>query len=120
MKTLSMKITPELSESLQYIQNQGFGDSEIGIILGSGLGSFADTLSETIRISADRIPHFPSSTVAGHKGNLIYGQLDSLPLIVLQGRTHVYEGYPLEKVTYIIRILKALGIKILIVTIMTC
>jgi purine-nucleoside phosphorylase len=111
-----MKISPELSESVKFIKKRGFGDSEIGIILGSGLGSFADALQEAIRIPTDRIPHFPHSTVHGHKGNLVYGQVGSLPLIVLQGRTHYYEGYPLERVTYIVRIFKALGIKILIVT----
>lgn len=111
-----MKISPDLSDSINFIKDQGFKHADIGIILGSGLGSFAGQLEKSIKIPTDKIPHFPKSTVEGHQGNLVYGRWKSQPIIALQGRTHYYEGYEIDKVTHVVRVLKALGIKILIVT----
>jgi purine-nucleoside phosphorylase len=106
----------QLQQTIDYISEKINIKPRIAIILGSGLGSFADMLDNKIKLSADTIPHYPKSTVQGHHGYLVFGTWKGIPLIAVQGRTHYYEGYSLEKVTYIIRIIATLGVKILIVT----
>lgn len=91
-------------------------EPRIAIVLGSGLGSFADEFEEAVRIPYSEIPGFKQSTVAGHAGQLIIGSLDSVPLVAMQGRVHYYEGYSLEEVTFPIRTFKLLGVKTLILT----
>lgn len=109
-----------LSEKLQdtslYIQNQGVGEVEVGLILGSGLGELADEVTNKIIIKYEDIPHFPTSTVVGHAGQLVYGELAGKKVLAMQGRFHFYEGYPMDTVTYPVRVMHALGIKSLIVT----
>lgn len=89
---------------------------QIGIILGSGLGDVIDDIEEKIVIPYNNIPYMPKSTVSGHKGNFIFGKLEGKNVVVMQGRIHFYEGYKLQEVTFPIRIMKFLGIKILILT----
>ena len=89
---------------------------KVCIILGSGLGDFADTLDDKIKISTAKIPYFPKSTVEGHQGFLVFGFHQNTPLMAVQGRTHYYEGYPIKDVTFVVRIARALGIKMLMVT----
>ena len=105
-----------LSESIAYIRQITSLSPKTGIILGSGLGEFADLLKDKIRISTKEIPHYPVSTVEGHAGFLVFGTLKKIPVIAVQGRTHFYEGYTLQQVTYSVRILAALGVQLLIVT----
>jgi purine-nucleoside phosphorylase len=88
----------------------------IGIILGSGLGNFAEHIHDATRIPYAEIPHFPTSTVQGHSGHLVLGTIAGLPVAVMQGRVHAYEGYPLSQVTFPTRVLGLLGCKTLIVT----
>ena len=88
----------------------------LGIILGSGLGSFAAQVENATTIPYTDIPHFPQSTVEGHSGKLILGHIAGIPVAVMQGRVHAYEGYPLFEVTFPIRVLGLLGSKSLIVT----
>jgi len=88
----------------------------IGIILGSGLGNFASHVQAAIRMPYAEIPHFPASTVEGHSGHLILGTIAGVPVVVMQGRVHAYEGYPLSEVTFPTRVLALLGCKTLIVT----
>src|SRR5271168_4241549 len=88
----------------------------IGIILGSGLGSFASQVANATRIPYAEIPHFPRSTVEGHSGHLVLGTIAGVPVAVMQGRVHAYEGYPLSEVTFPTRVLGLLGCKTLIVT----
>jgi purine-nucleoside phosphorylase len=88
----------------------------IGIILGSGLGSFATQVTNATRIPYAEIPHFPRSTVEGHSGHLVLGAIAGIPVAVMQGRVHAYEGYPLSEVTFPTRVLGLLGCKTLIVT----
>lgn len=109
-------MTNDLKESLDYIQSELNSKPKIAIILGSGLGLFAEKLDSIYKIPTDKIPHYPKSTVEGHAGNLVFGKWKGIDVLVVQGRTHYYEGYPIEKVTYIIRILEKLGVRILIVT----
>ena len=83
----------------------------VGIVLGTGLGSLIDSVTITERIPYSRIPHFPTTTVEGHAGNLIIGKIASIPVVMMQGRFHYYEGYSMQEVTYPIRVLKQLGIR---------
>ena len=88
----------------------------VGIVLGTGLGSVADKIKASSRISYDDIPHFPTSTVETHAGELILGKVAGKSVVALSGRFHYYEGYSLQEVTFPIRVAKALGIKTLIVS----
>jgi len=88
----------------------------LGIILGSGLGAFADSFSDQTVIPFENLPHFPSSTVPGHSGNLIIGNIEGVPAAALQGRVHIYEGYSSAEAAFPARVLGALGIRQLIVT----
>ncbi|MEI7556633.1 purine-nucleoside phosphorylase [Candidatus Chlorohelix sp.] len=90
--------------------------SKVAIVLGSGLGSLAEELTEQIAIPYRQIPFFSQSTVEGHAGQLVAGKLEGVPLIALQGRLHTYEGYDMATVTFPMRVLKALGVEILILT----
>jgi len=87
-----------------------------GIILGTGLGALADRITEKREIPYEALPHFPVSTVEGHKGKLIIGKLGEKPVMALQGRFHFYEGYDMKQVTYPVRVMQLLGIEYLFVS----
>lgn len=89
---------------------------EIGIILGSGLGEFADTIENKIVIKYSDIPEFPTTTVEGHSGELIFGEIAGRKIVAMKGRVHYYEGFDISKVVYPTKLLCELGIKTLIVT----
>ena len=105
-----------VTEALQFINKFNPPKPKAAIILGSGLGDFADTLDNAVKIPTNQIPNYPASTVEGHKGYLVFGYHKNVPLIAVQGRTHYYEGYSIQKVTFVIRIMQAIGIKMLLVT----
>ncbi|HEX8684380.1 MAG TPA: purine-nucleoside phosphorylase [Ardenticatenaceae bacterium] len=86
------------------------------LITGSGLGALADNVADAVRLSTADVPHWPASTVEGHAGKLVIGTLGGLPVLVMQGRVHFYEGYSMQQVTFPIRVLQALGVARLIVT----
>jgi purine-nucleoside phosphorylase len=88
----------------------------IGLVLGSGLGAFADTLEDAVAVPYPEIPHFPASTVSGHAGALVVGRSRSVPLAVLKGRVHFYEGYRLDEVVFPVRVLARLGVRTLVLT----
>ncbi len=88
----------------------------VGMILGSGLGSLADEVQDAVAIPAREIPHWPVSTVEGHAGRVILGRLQGQPVMVLQGRAHFYEGYPMPQVTMPVRVMQRLGAEFLVVT----
>ena len=89
---------------------------EIGIVLGSGLGDFARLVDRKAEVSYDSLPGFPVSTVAGHAGKLIFGYVRSVPVVVMQGRVHYYEGYSMEQVVAPIRLMGLLGAEKLLLT----
>lgn len=93
-----------------------WNSAKIGVVLGSGLSSFTDEISRSYSIPYQDIPYFPRSTVEGHYGSLILGELGNVKLAVLSGRFHYYEGYSLREVTFPVRVLAKLGIKTLILT----
>jgi len=88
----------------------------IGLILGSGLGDLGDDVADAVKIPYDVLPHFPVSTVEGHAGQFVAGELEGKTVIVMQGRFHYYEGYEMRKVVFPVYVMKLLGIKTLVVT----
>ncbi|KAI8809605.1 nucleoside phosphorylase domain-containing protein [Cladochytrium replicatum] len=89
---------------------------EVGIICGSGLGGLADTLTNTVEFQYTDIPNFPASTVPGHAGKLVFGSFGNRKVVAMVGRHHMYEGHPLVHTTFAVRIMKLLGVEVLIVT----
>jgi purine-nucleoside phosphorylase len=88
----------------------------IGLVLGSGLGGMADQMSDAVRIPYDRIPAFPRSTSIGHAGQMVIGRAGGLPIAVMQGRVHLYEGYSARQVSFPVRVFGSMGIRALVLT----
>lgn len=91
-------------------------EPRIALVLGSGLGSFADDFEEAVAIPYEEIPGFVRSTAQGHAGRLVIGKIDTVPVLAMQGRVHYYEGYSLEEVTFPVRTFGLLGVKTLVLT----
>ena len=106
----------KLNETVEFIKLEFKVSPQIAIILGTGLGKLAERIRERKSIEYSKIPHFPVSTAIGHKGELVFGKIGNKRVVALEGRFHYYEGYSLEEVTYPVRVVKALGAKILIVS----
>lgn len=105
-----------INEASTFIQQKLTNQPTIGLILGSGLGVLADEIENPVTISYRDIPHFPESTVSGHKGQLVAGVLEGKNVIAMQGRFHFYEGYTMQQVIFPVRVMKQLGIDSIIVT----
>lgn len=105
-----------VAEAARMIQSQAALAPEVGVVLGTGLGTLVDRLQIDARIPYEAIPHFPTSTVDTHAGELVLGHLAGRPVVALSGRFHFYEGYSLQEVTFPIRVAKALGIHTLVVS----
>ncbi len=103
-------------ETVKVIRTRSKLSPEIGIILGSGLGTLADEISNPQRIPYNELPHWPDSTVQGHSGQLIIGQLDGHDVVVMQGRAHYYEGYTMAQIGLPVRVMQLLGVKMMVVT----
>jgi purine-nucleoside phosphorylase len=106
----------QVQETVSYIKNKTDFIPEYGVILGSGLGSFAEDLQIEYTLPYDAIPNFPVSTVQGHKGALVFGTIGDKRVVAMQGRFHFYEGYSMKEVTFPVRVMKYLGITKLIVS----
>ena len=98
------------------IRSRGEQQPRIGIILGSGLGRLADAVNKASLIPYQELPDWPTSTIVGHAGRLVIGELESQAVLVMQGRVHYYEGYSMAQVTLPVRVMQCLGIEILVVT----
>lgn len=105
-----------IKETLDFLKQKGFQNPEIGIVLGTGLGQLVQHINIEREVDYSDIPNFPVSTVEFHSGKLIFGSLENKKVVVMQGRFHLYEGYSLQDVTFPIRILKALGIQMLLIS----
>jgi purine-nucleoside phosphorylase len=103
-------------QAADYIRSKTKLQPRIALILGSGLGPFADSLANATRLIYSDIPHFPRPTAIGHAGNLVLGTASDVPLIAMQGRVHYYEGLPLRDVIFPIRVFHRLGVKAAIIT----
>lgn len=106
----------QLAEARDYLVARVWSLPELGVILGSGLGAFADLVQEKQVIPYKDIPHFPISTVEGHAGQLVFGNVEGRTVVVMQGRFHYYEGYTMHEVTFPIRVMQGLGVTGLVVT----
>ncbi len=105
-----------LTETTTFIKEAGVKEIDFGLILGSGLGELADEITDAIVIPYGDIPHFPVSTVVGHAGQLVYGELAGKKVLAMQGRFHFYEGHSMDVVTYPVRVMAALKAHSLVVT----
>ena len=105
-----------MEEAAAYIASRTRIKPEIGLILGSGLGVLGDDLDNAITIPYQDIPHFPISTVEGHVGELVVGSMQGREVVLMRGRFHPYEGYEAERTTLPVRVMKALGVRALLVT----
>lgn len=108
--------TDELEQAVKSIQQHFASFPEIAVVLGSGLGHFAETLSDRKAISTASIPGYPVSTVHGHKGQWVVGKCNATHVLAVQGRVHGYEGLPHQKVAFPVHLMAALGIRTLIIT----
>lgn len=111
-----MDLFTHLQEAASFIKEKINIQPEIGIILGSGLGSLAEEITEAITIPFAEVPHMVTSTAKGHKGQFVIGMLSGKKIIALQGRLHYYEGYKMFQVVFPVRIMAQLGVKNLIVS----
>ena len=106
----------KIKEAVDFITNIYSDKPTVGLVLGSGLGSFVNEIKMEKEIPYGDIPHFPVSTVQGHSGKLIFGELGGKKIVAMAGRFHVYEGYTAEQIVFPIRVLKFLGIETLLVS----
>ncbi len=106
----------KLTEARDYLKERIRILPELGVILGSGLGAFAELVQDKQVIPYKDIPHFPTSTVEGHAGQLVFGKVEGRKVVVMQGRFHFYEGYTMHEVTFPIRVMQVLGVTGIIVT----
>jgi len=106
----------KFNESADYIKSKTSIRPSIGIILGTGLGGLVNEINIVDEISYENIPNFPVSTVKGHSGKLIFGELGGKKVMAMQGRFHYYEGYTLQEVTFPVRVMKIMGIENLFVS----
>ena len=111
-----MDILNEINDAIRYIQSKCATKPIAGIVLGSGLGSFVDEIDIECEISYNDIPHFPVSTVKGHKSKMIFGNIGGKNIVAMAGRFHYYEGYSTAEVVFPIRVLKFLGIQTLLLS----
>lgn len=106
----------QLSETTAFIKSKYTKQPLIGVILGSGLGNFTKGMQVECEIDYNELPHFPVSTVIGHKGKLVFGTMNDKPVMVMAGRFHYYEGYTPRQVVYPIRVMKMLGVETLLIS----
>src|SRR5437867_5862548 len=111
---VSSSLHERAAKAARMIRARAKVDPSVAIVLGSGLGAFADDLTEATAIGYDEIPGFSRVTVEGHAGRLVMGKVGETLVAAMQGRFHFYEGYSLEEVTFPIRVLKLLGVKTLV------
>ena len=106
----------KIQETAAFLKGKMHTSPETAIILGTGLGSLANEITEKYEIKYEDIPNFPVSTVEGHSGKLIFGKLGNKEIMAMQGRFHYYEGYSMKEVTFPVRVMRELGIKTLFVS----
>lgn len=114
--TVANSIYEKATEAAEFIAARTPLRPRVAIVLGSGLGAFAERLEQATAIPFGEIPHFPQSTVEGHSGRLVVGMVAGVPVAVMQGRVHAYEGYSPEEVTFPVRVLGRMGVQRLVLT----
>jgi len=109
-------VTARLEETVRAVRAKVNKSPKVGVVLGSGLGGFADSLADLVKVPYDTLPHLPASKVVGHAGNLCFGNVDDVPVVCMQGRVHVYEGHPVWQVVHGVRTMARLGVSCVLVT----
>ncbi len=110
------ELAAQIEEAVGTIRREWAETPRVGIVLGTGLGSVAKEIETEATLDYNAIPHFPRATAAGHAGQLVCGRLHDVPLVAMEGRFHAYEGYSYGQITFPIRVMKALGAELLIVS----
>jgi purine-nucleoside phosphorylase len=105
-----------LRDAVTFLRGRIANPPRVAVVLGSGLGAFADELTDRTELAYAQVPHWPSSTAVGHAGKLVFGTLEGVPVAVMAGRAHLYEGYTPAQVTFGIRVLCSLGARSLVLT----
>jgi purine-nucleoside phosphorylase len=111
-----LNLLTQIDEAAAAVRAQWPGQARAGIILGTGLGSLAQHIETEAKLDYESIPHFPRSTSIGHAGQLVCGRLQGLPIVAMEGRFHAYEGYTHQQITFPVRVMKALGAELLVVS----
>ncbi len=111
-----LELYNQIQEACQFIRSHWNREPHAGVILGTGLGPLVEQIEVEAAIDYEQIPHFPKSTAVSHRGRLVCGNLCGLPVMVMEGRFHMYEGYPLKKITLPVRVMRHLGAQLLIVS----
>jgi purine-nucleoside phosphorylase len=106
----------QYEEAARFIRSRTSQQAEVGLILGSGLNPLAEAVESADAIPYAEIPHFPKPTVEGHRGRLVVGRLGGVPVLIMQGRVHFYEGYSMQQVVFPVRVMQVMGIETVIVT----
>jgi purine-nucleoside phosphorylase len=109
-------VVARLEETVRAVQAKTSIRPRVGVVLGSGLGAFADTLRDLVKIPYREVPHIPPPKVIGHAGNLCFGNVDDVPVVCMQGRVHLYEGHPIWQVVHGVRAMARLGVSSVLVT----
>jgi len=106
----------QVNEATEWVKSQVSDLPRVGLILGTGLGALAEEMDVVSSLPYDEVPHFPVSTVESHRGRLLMGTLEGVPVVAMQGRFHLYEGYSAHQVTFPVRVLSTLGIETLLIS----
>ena len=106
----------KINQTVAFIKSRTTVEPRVGIVLGTGLGNLTDEIKIVTAIPYTEIPNFPVSTVVGHKGQLVFGTLNGINVVAMQGRFHFYEGYSMQELSFPIRVMKYLGIKTLVLS----
>ena len=111
-----LELYAQIQDACEYINKSWGKQPHAGVILGTGLGPLVEQIDVEATIEYESIPHFPRSTATSHRGRLVCGNLCGLPIMAMEGRFHMYEGYPLKQITLPVRVMKAMGAELLIVS----
>jgi purine-nucleoside phosphorylase len=109
-------VAQRLEETVNAVRAKASLVPRVGVVLGSGLGAFADGLTGLVKVPYQTLPHLPASKVVGHAGNLCFGQVDDVPVVCMQGRVHMYEGHPMWQVVHGVRTMARLGVSCVLIT----
>lgn len=113
---MGKKALKQFDETIKFLKKQYKHKPQVGIVLGSGLGNFAGNIEVEKEVAYEDIPHFPVSTVEGHSGKMIFGKMGGKTVVAMAGRFHFYEGYSTQEVVFPIRVMKLLGIELLLLS----
>ncbi|MEK6238915.1 MAG: purine-nucleoside phosphorylase [Planctomycetales bacterium] len=111
-----MKLLAQIEEAAEFIRGKWDGRAAAGIILGTGIGGLAEEIDQDVVLDYADVPHFPQSTAIGHSGQLVCGRLEGIPVLAMEGRFHAYEGYSYQQITFPVRVMKAMGADLLLVS----